>query len=760
MEIHLGSWSCSFTEWRPANGRVFKDLIAYDVETTLIDTDHPYIVPTFVLGAACDGTRGVFLHWDSLLPFFQLHAGVAMICHNAPFDLKVTQGVLGNRHDIYAAVDKNEVWDTLILKRLLSLATAGHTARGEAGLEHCAHEHLKVDLDKHRTDAVGRGVRTNFGQFLGRPFAEIPEPYLRYAAADPLATWHLFWELNRRIKAVLQDASNVWGYVDDNWLRSVIQAFGPLSHHIQLRASIVMDEISRNGIGVDPPRHEEKVRKVSELRETCRYRMRQRGFLAGEKGSMKAMQSILSQLKRERPGLELKTTPSGEHWSTTEDSLAELAAEDQFFADYVAFKAADKLLSTYLGKMRRQRLHARFGYLLETGRTYCGGGLNLQNLPREGDIHDAASTIRGCFTPAEDHVFIDADYSQIELVVLAQAILSQFRRPSYLASLINNGHDVHRLIASKVLNKPVDAVTKQERDGVKAISFGRPGGMGAARLKTIARANYGLELSEDDVLRRIDAYHKLCPELNEFLADNLDVGMVLAQSLHLTPANYYTAIGNYFSSEDPSLRQPQGWLGGMLLKVLKNEEPVTGGGRRYTEGEKRFFWERAQELAVHLPQKLQMKLRQQSPDWKLFDSIRTWAGRRAVFTCTGRLRANATFCSSRNCIFQGLAADGAILGLWSIWRAGYSIVSFVHDQVIVEVRADDNVPAHVAAIESRLIQGMRAVTPELRVRVESVVTQSLNKKDLDPRYMSQLANLPNGSSPLVGTGATVAGAWG
>src|SRR5206468_11589295 len=129
----------------------------------------------------------------------------------------------------------------------------------------------------------------------------------------------------------------------------------------------------------------------------------------------------------------------------------ELAHRDPFFADYATFKTAEKLLKTYLCKMGRARLHPRFGYLLQTGRTYCGGGFNLQNLPREKGEASAAATVRGCFVPGEGNVFIDSDFSQIELVVLGHALEAQLHLGSVLARLINSGQDVHKLIAGTML---------------------------------------------------------------------------------------------------------------------------------------------------------------------------------------------------------------------------------------------------------------------------------------------------------------------
>jgi hypothetical protein len=92
-------------------------------------------------------------------------------------------------------------------------------------------------------------------------------------------------------------------------------------------------------------------------------------------------------------------------------------------------------------------------------------------------------------------------------------------------------------------------------------------------------------------------------------------------------------------------------------------------------------------------------------------------------------------------VFQGAAADGAILALWNVWRAGYKIVAFVHDQLVVESPADDKVKDRVADVERLMKEGMAQVVPGMLVKVETVLTASLNKTDLDPRYDPQTKEL-------------------
>ena len=109
IDIAMGPYGCPFRAWTPGQGRVFDGLFAYDTETTVIDDDRPYLVPSLVLATACDGHEGVFVPRDLIPAFFAAHAGMGFIAHNAAFDLKVTQAVLGDRLDLYALVEEGKV---------------------------------------------------------------------------------------------------------------------------------------------------------------------------------------------------------------------------------------------------------------------------------------------------------------------------------------------------------------------------------------------------------------------------------------------------------------------------------------------------------------------------------------------------------------------------------------------------------------------------------------------------------------------------
>ncbi len=728
IDATLGKFSCRFEIWEPAKGKVFRDRFAVDTETTAIDADRPDRIPTLVLLVASDGERGVFVGPDSVVSFLDTHRDADLILHNAAFDLAVLQSCIGETEDIYDRVDDDKIWDTMILRRLLCLARDGQTACGESSLAHCASEFLGVRLEKRRTDDAGHDVRTGFARFLGRPITATPVEYLRYAAEDVLATWHLFdWQVNE-LRAVLSNADDAFGYAGLERLKEQVARYGPLTHHIQLRASIVCHQMTRNGICVDVAAASANSTELDATIEQCAAQVAQRGYQPGRKGNQGVLQRLIADIAEANPSLLIPRTPSGDQFATRRESLEQLSEIDPFFTTLVNLRHAQKMQKTYVSRLAKPRVHPKFGYLLTTGRTSCSGAINLQNLPKESGSGDAEAgrSIRSLLVPSSGNVFIDVDYSQIELVVLASVLRDQLRLGDSLANLINSGEDVHRRIAASVLGKAVDDVTKAERNSAKPISFGRPGGMAAATLQEIARKNYGMELSLDQVEERINAYHRLVPELNNYLRDEVDSALKLAQELNLTPRSY---PGGALQA-GPEGDAPAAWLGGMLLKVLRSNQPQTRVGRTYNDRETEYFWQAAANLTSQLSEEFALQIDTRRPSADLALAVQNLFGGRPTITATGRIRAKAGFCASRNTLFQGLAADGAIIGLWNLFRAGHRIVAFIHDQAVVECREADDLTARVAEIEELMIAGMQEVIPEMLIRVESTVSRSLDKRDV------------------------------
>jgi hypothetical protein len=111
-----------------------------------------------------------------------------------------------------------------------------------------------------------------------------------------------------------------------------------------------------------------------------------------------------------------------------------------------------------------------------------------------------------------------------------------------------------------------------------------------------------------------------------------------------------------------------------------------------------------------------------------------------VLTATGRLRYGASYCPRHNTLFQGLAADGAKLALWKLWRAGYRMVNFLHDEVIVEVPTGDDLRQHAETIRRLMIEGMREVVPDVRIDVDYAAAA---------RWYKSAKDVSNGEGPLL-----------
>lgn len=705
MQINLGNHVANFRPWKPSLGAVFSSIFAFDCETTLIDELNPQIVPTYVIGAAYDGHDGYFISRDSLQGFLLAHQHLPVIMHNAAFDLAVIQATVQD-WDVYSLVDRSLVWDTRILHRLHSLATLGRTAfgDGQSTLDACVASHLGLELPKDVVDSNGVNVRTSFGQWLGEPPNTIPPVYLDYLAKDPIATYWLHRELIDKIEDLLSNSHEVWGYVSDEWIVEQFEKWGPLTHHIQLKAAIVLDDLHRVGMGLDIELATEHIRQLERARDEFQKQLLADGYAPGH-GSQKALQRIIQRIAAQSPQLELQTTPSGQI-STTAEALSGMRGHP-FIDALFGYRVTEKLITTFLEKFKRPRIHPSFDILKNTGRTSSFGDINAQNLPKD-------ERVRACFVPAAGHVFVNADYSTIELATLAQAIETQFGVQSEMGAAINAGNDLHTLVAADVTRKPPEKVTAAERKKAKVINFGKPGGMGNATLAKTALHSYGIAMTEEEVALLSDSWLNRFPEMSGFLQNEVDIGSRAAELFGITGDDYVEHTGRIWHNAVDAT----GPLGGMLLKALKEPSPATRNGRAYTDEELDYFWSCAERCDHLFPESLRLSIAQREASEKLSRAAKNLAGRGSVFTLTGRLRANATYCARRNTIFQGLAADGAKIGLWRLWRAGYRIINFIHDEVLIEVPDGPDLVAHANEIRQLMIGGMREVVSDIRVEVE------------------------------------------
>lgn len=163
------------------------------------------------------------------------------------------------------------------------------------------------------------------------------------------------------------------------------------------------------------------------------------------------------------------------------------------------YRTASKMLSSFLHPMIQMinpetgRIHPKYGQIsAASGRMSCYSP-NIQQIPRSLEY-------RRCFIAPEGRKLLIADYSQIELRVMAQ--ITQDKR---MLEAYRNGEDLHSLTASFMLNKPVQEINKEERQYAKAVNFGLIYAMGPAGLCQYALQSYGVEMS----LEQAEKFRKL-----------------------------------------------------------------------------------------------------------------------------------------------------------------------------------------------------------------------------------------------------------
>ncbi|MBO5056040.1 MAG: DNA polymerase I [Lachnospiraceae bacterium] len=201
-----------------------------------------------------------------------------------------------------------------------------------------------------------------------------------------------------------------------------------------------------------------------------------------------------------------KKTKTG--YSTAADVLEKLSAEYPIVADILEYRGLAKLKSTYADGLAAyidegNRIHSNFNQTITATGRISSTEPNLQNIPMRMEL---GRQIRKVFVPKEGYLFTDADYSQIELRVLAH--MSGDRQ---LIEAYQMDADIHRITASKVFHTPFEEVTDLQRRNAKAVNFGIVYGISSFGL------SQDLSITKKEAAAYIDQYFETYPDVKKFL---------------------------------------------------------------------------------------------------------------------------------------------------------------------------------------------------------------------------------------------------
>ena len=203
-----------------------------------------------------------------------------------------------------------------------------------------------------------------------------------------------------------------------------------------------------------------------------------------------------------------KKTKTGQY-STTEDILLKLRSRHPLVDKILELRGIRKLLSTYVNALpalinpQTGRIHTTYNQTVTATGRLSSTNPNLQNIPVRSDD---GKEIRRAFIPADGNVFFSADYSQIELRLVADLSHDQTMLDAFA-----HGHDIHAITAARIYHKPLDQVTGDERRKAKTANFGILYGISAFGLAQ------RLNIPRDEAKMLIDGYYATFPQVRDYI---------------------------------------------------------------------------------------------------------------------------------------------------------------------------------------------------------------------------------------------------
>lgn len=455
-------------------------IVAFDCETTSLDTLNTQLVGFSLSSQAGKGiyvplyTSNLFENLDfipqdkALEQIARLfnNPQVTVILHNGKFDYKVlrSNGIKINNNKVSC-----KLVDTMIAEWLLN---SDKTGKNSYSLEYLAETKLGL-----------KGIEYEDLVPKGQTFADLPiEKAYPYAAEDADFTFQLWQKLEPQLKS---------------------QNLYELFTSTEMRLMPLLAEMEITGIHLDSQTLYDYNKELTIGIEDIQNKIYSTVGHTFNIASPKQLQEVLFTERGLKP---TKKTKTG--YSTDTSVLEELALYDPVPKMILEYRELAKLQSTYVETLpsmcdKNERIHTDFIQTgTATGRLSCREP-NLQNIPVR---NEAGRKIRSAFTATPGTILISADYSQIELVVLAH--LSQDKN---MCNAFISGTDVHKATAALIFGVPQEEVTPQMRRTAKTINFGVIYGMSAFRL-----AN-DLGISRTQAAEFIENYFKTYSSVNDFI---------------------------------------------------------------------------------------------------------------------------------------------------------------------------------------------------------------------------------------------------
>jgi len=418
--------------------------LAVDTETTGLD---PHTDKLRLIQIAADGLPVLVIDCLAFLPSGLdiikdiLESRAVKIFQNAKFDLQFLMAI---------GIHPTPIFDTMLAGQLLRSSGGASRANLDALAQHYLNE--TVQKDEQKSDWSGK----------------LSENQLAYAAKDA--------DILLRLREVMVKK------IYENHLSEIAL--------IEFSCAIAIAQIEYTGIRLDIPRWNTVLAKTMKERDEALNVLYTYTGKPIIQMSLFGDEDVVIGHNFDSNPLVLKLLKSnGIHTASTSKQDLAPHAKHPLVQALSAYRKAAKALSSFLYPIpsaihpKTGRLHPRYGQIgAWSGRMSCSNP-NIQQIPR-------SKAFRTCFVAAPGRKLIIADYSQIELRVVADMTGDKRMIEAY-----RNGDDLHKLTASLMLGKSINTITTQERQAAKAVNFGLIYAMGAAGLKQYSLQSYGVEMT-------------------------------------------------------------------------------------------------------------------------------------------------------------------------------------------------------------------------------------------------------------------------
>ena len=285
-----------------------------------------------------------------------------------------------------------------------------------------------------------------------------------------------------------------------------------LFYHIEMPLMPVLAEMEMNGVCLDTLSLAETSKQFTARMNEIEARIYE---LAGEQFNIASPKQVGEILFDKLKVIEkAKKTKTGQY-VTSEEVLQQLKNKHEIVADILEHRGLKKLIGTYIDALpklinpRTGHIHTSFNQTITATGRLSSSDPNLQNIPIRGED---GKEIRKAFIPEPGCLFFSADYSQIELRVMAH--LSQ---DPQMIEVFREGKDLHAATAANIYKKPIEEVTRDERTKSKRANFGIIYGI------TVFGLAERLDIPRDEAKMLIDGYFQTFPEVHDYMEKSKEI---------------------------------------------------------------------------------------------------------------------------------------------------------------------------------------------------------------------------------------------